>query len=133
MLNQRYSIQISRVIDGDTIQGTIQLPWAISMSNRIVRLLDYDAWETRHPASDDEIAKGLVAKTTLQGLIKQIPIAVIETGLRSFDDFGRVLGRLILINEKGVELNIADYMKQNGHTKIKIAKFDPSFPIDGEI
>jgi len=132
----RYPIRISRVLDGDTVQSTILMPWGLGLVDRFVRLLDYDAWEIHRRRggqviSDAEIAKGLVAKQALTDLCAKATSASVERGPRDFDDFGRVLGRLFLTTPDG-EINVAEWMTAHGHTRppVQTAAIDVWQPYD---
>jgi len=118
----RYPIRISRVLDGDTAESTILLPWGSGLIDRITRFLDYDAWETRkrrgeQVITDEEIKKGLIAKQALTDLYSKAKYASVERGPRDFDDFGRVLARLFVVGYDGIEIEVSNYMIKNGHDR----------------
>ena len=98
----QYKFKVLKVIDGDTVDGTIDLGFGILLKERI-RLLGIDAPEIRLQKSiknkKDRLAekqKGLQAKKRLKELLshgsKQPEGLLIETILDKKGKFGRVLG-----------------------------------------
>lgn len=97
-----YKFKLSKVIDGDTVDGIIDLGFGIFLSER-VRLLGIDAPETRMQSSitdyDERLAekkRGLAAKSRLLELLKvgakQPEGLIIKTELLKRGKYGRVLG-----------------------------------------
>jgi|TARA_Y100000289_G_scaffold62654_1_gene72133 micrococcal nuclease len=98
----QYSFSFTKVIDGDTVDGVIDLGFGISLKERI-RLAGIDAPEIRLQKSikdKEERAKekqrGLDAKKRLQELLiygsKQPEGLLIETFLDKKGKYGRILG-----------------------------------------
>jgi len=98
----QYHFQFSRVIDGDTVDGIIDLGFGISLHERI-RLAGIDAPEIRLQRSikdkKERIAekeRGLKAKARLKELLvfgsQQPEGLIIETFLDKKGKYGRVLG-----------------------------------------
>jgi micrococcal nuclease len=98
----QYKFKVLKVIDGDTVDGIIDLGFGILLKERI-RLLGIDAPEIRLQKSiknkKDRLAekqKGLQAKKRLKELLshgsKQPEGLLIETILDKKGKFGRVLG-----------------------------------------
>lgn len=96
-----YKCVVNRVVDGDTIDVTIDLGFRLYHSVR-VRMLDYDAPETWRPSSEEERVLGEAATIHLKGLIGEGKVYLIKTELDGRDRYGRVLGRLFA---NGVNLN----------------------------
>jgi len=120
--DNKYSIRVKEVVDGDTIKADIKLPFSIIIENQVVRLLDYDAWECKHRTgkviTPEEIVKGLAAKAALNALINSAERIYIELDIkREHDDFGRVLARLFLVDKSGMLIEVSKYMKDNGHDR----------------
>lgn len=97
-----YKFKLVRVIDGDTVDGIIDLGFGVSLKER-VRLAGINAPETRLQKSikdkKDRIAekqKGLEAKRRLNELLihgaKQPEGLIIQTFLDKKGKYGRVLG-----------------------------------------
>lgn len=98
----QYHFTFTRVIDGDTVDGVIDLGFGVSLKERI-RLYGINAPETRLQSSIkdkqkriEEKQKGLVAKKRLIELLKhgasQPEGLLIETFLDKKGKYGRVLG-----------------------------------------
>jgi len=97
-----YKFKFSRVIDGDTVDGVIDLGFGVSLKERI-RLIGINAPETRLQKSIKdpkeraaEKEKGLKAKARLKALLKegsdQPEGLYIKTFLDKKGKYGRVLG-----------------------------------------
>ena len=103
-----YSINLIKVIDGDTVIADIDLGFDIVLKSQIVRLNNIDAPEIH---SDDEIEKkqGLISKQKLTELIinKSI-ILFVEKNYK--DKYGRILGTIFVAT-----ININDYLIQNNY------------------
>ena len=116
-----YNFKLSRVVDGDTVDGTIDLGFDIQVKKRI-RMVGIDAPETRLQrkilsVADREKEKqlGLLAKAKLKELLKGQRITI-RTQLDKTGKFGRVLGVLIT-HETEAPLNINNYMVLNGYAQ----------------
>tara|TARA_R110000824_G_scaffold96036_2_gene230478 strand:- start:17 stop:382 length:366 start_codon:yes stop_codon:yes gene_type:complete len=116
-----YKFKLSRVVDGDTVDGTIDLGFDIYVKKRI-RMVGIDAPETRLQrkilsVADREKEKqlGLLAKAKLKELLKGQTITI-KTQLDKTGKFGRVLGTL-MTHETEAPLNINNYMVLNGYAQ----------------
>ena len=76
-------ITVDRIVDGDTLVGTIHLPYEVDLRNQEIRALGYDAWESRHvqrtgsaSISDEELAKGKAAREFFASLIHSGPVFI---------------------------------------------------------
>jgi len=109
-----YRIEVTRVIDGDTVDCIIDLGFKISTKYRI-RLAGIDTPETRTTNAEEKIY-GFEAKVRLQELLSQGTIILKSHGLGKF---GRVLGTLYVdevdINQRlmmrGLLLNIREVLE----------------------
>lgn len=117
----QYKFKLSTVVDGDTVDGTIDLGFGIFVKKRI-RMLGIDAPETRLQRSiksiddrDKEKQLGLLAKAKLKELLKGKEITI-QTKLDKTGKFGRVLGTLV-VNNGDTELNINEFMVTNGYAR----------------
>ena len=106
-----YKIEkINRVIDGDTIDVTINLGFDITITHR-VRLKDIDAAEIR-TLNLDEKKKGFIAKEWLERELSREGEWIIETYKE--DKYGRYLGTLfcvgdpVTVNERMINEGIAE-------------------------
>jgi len=101
-----YQIEVTRVIDGDTVDCIIDLGFKISTKYRI-RLAGIDTPETRTTNAEEKIY-GFEAKTRLQELLSQGTIILKSHGLGKF---GRVLGTLYVgdvdINQRLIDEGFA--------------------------
>ena len=101
-----YSCTVERVVDGDTIDVTLDLGFSVSYKSR-VRLYGIDTPESR-TRNKDEKARGKLASAFLSKAIEIADQVVIRTELKdSRGKFGRVLGTVVCdgkdINEAMVE------------------------------
>jgi len=113
-----YSCQVTRVVDGDTIDADLDLGFNIHHKCR-VRLYGIDTPESR-TRDKDEKARGKLAAKFLEDAISNGNQTLIQTKLKdSKGKFGRVLGSVIVdgidINKKMVENYMA--VKYEGQSK----------------
>ena len=118
-----YKCTIDRVVDGDTIDATIDLGFSVLYKSR-VRLYGIDTPESR-TRDKDEKARGLLAKKFLQEQIDSGDSICLQTKMKdSRGKFGRVLASVIVddvnINELMVEKNHA--VTYYGQSKDEIKK-----------
>lgn len=116
-----YGFKLDRVVDGDTVDGTIDLGFGISVKKRI-RLLGINAPETRLQRKIKDEAKrlaekelGLRAKDKLSDMLHNQKI-IIQTKLDKTGKFGRVLGTL-LIEQPEEKLNINEFLLSKGYVR----------------
>ena len=103
--------QITRVIDGDTIDADIDLGFDISLSKRI-RLAAVDTPESR-TADANEKKYGLESKEWLKHKVENAKNILIKTELPdSTEKYGRIIGHLF-INDQEKSLN--DQMITEGY------------------
>ena len=105
-----YSCQVTRVVDGDTIDVVLDLGFSILHKCR-VRLYGIDTPESRTRDKDEKV-RGKLASKFLQNAIDIGNKVVIETKLKdSKGKFGRVLGNVIIdgvnINQKMIDNYLA--------------------------
>jgi micrococcal nuclease len=92
----QYKIKkINKIIDGDTLDISIDLGFSITLNQR-VRLKGIDAAETR-TLDLKEKAEGLVAKLWLEEELSREGEWIIETTKE--DKYGRILGTLYLVGD----------------------------------
>ena len=107
-----YKIFVTRVIDGDTIDATIDLGFDLKLNKRI-RLHGIDTPETR-TRDKQEKKLGLAAKAHLVDIVEQNDKILY---LKSMDKgkFGRCVG--ILFEKDFYDESINDRMITEGHAK----------------
>jgi len=117
-----YVKQVTKVVDGDTIDVVIDLGFDISFNTR-VRLAGIDTPESR-TRDLTEKALGLESKKYLADRLKNAKNIVIKTEkINSTEKFGRVLGWLY-VNGEGNSINVEMINKGYawgylGDTKVK--------------
>jgi micrococcal nuclease len=95
-----YCCQVTRVIDGDTVDANIDLGFDISYFSRI-RLFGIDTPESRTRNKDEKL-RGLLAKDYIVKALATGKQVVVKTALEKKGKYGRVLGSLIV---DGLDLN----------------------------
>ena len=104
-----YGCKVERVVDGDTVDVTLDLGFDIVYKSR-VRLYGIDTPESR-TRNLDEKARGKLAKSFLEDAINNGKKVVIQTKLKdSRGKFGRVLGDIVVDG-----ININQSMVDNFH------------------
>jgi len=100
--------KVKRVIDGDTIEATIDLGFSI-FHNITIRLLGIDSPETRTKDLEEK-AKGLEAKDFLRIYMDDNKDSFMTLHSMELDSFGRSLGDVFIDGE-----NLSNLMLGNGH------------------
>lgn len=105
--------QITKVVDGDTIDADIDLGFDISLTKRI-RLAGVDTPESR-TADANEKKYGLESKEWLKHKVENAKNILIKTELPdSTEKYGRIIGHLF-INDQETSLN--DQMVVEGYAQ----------------
>lgn len=126
-VSNRMEVRVLSVIDGDTY-------WVEPVDNRmLVRLANADTWESRRvrragfgPISDEEIAKGRVAKGAVEALLSSGRVYLDTKPSKdgeaiSRDSFGRVLGTVKVYQIGDSRLvDVGQWLSANGHTRLPI-------------
>jgi micrococcal nuclease len=89
----KYRAKLRRVVDGDTVDVTIDLGFSIYYDCRI-RLKGINAPESRTKDLKEK-AKGIAAKERLQELLESDEL-IIRTHLDETGKYGRVLGKIYI-------------------------------------
>jgi micrococcal nuclease len=117
MSNRTYRCKITRVVDGDTVDASIDLGFKIMYADRI-RLMGLDTPESR-TANKREKALGLEAKVRLKELLAQAPTGkrgakwvTLETTKQGTGKFGRILGTLYV-----GDVNVNQALVDEGHAR----------------
>jgi endonuclease YncB( thermonuclease family) len=92
-----------RVIDGDTIVGDVELPFAVTLHQQHVRFLGVDAWEI-HGAQKP---KGELARQYTLAAVAAGDVYLEPAGDGARDDFGRLLARIVIVMADGTVRDLA--------------------------
>ena len=117
MIKCKYRCKVSRVIDGDTVDATIDLGFKIMYADRI-RLLGLDTPESRTRNLREKVL-GKAAKARLKALLASAPAGKRGAkwiGLETYKDgtgkFGRILGTLHV-----GDVNVNETLVDEGHAR----------------
>ena len=109
-----YFCKVNRVVDGDTIDVTVDLGFDIHHSAR-VRMMGIDTPESQ-TRNLEEKAVGLASKARLKELLKGQKIKI-ETSKEGKGKFGRILADVIVCNKDGTEINCNQRLIEEGHAR----------------
>ena len=114
-----YKCKVKKVVDGDTVDVTIDLGFDIAYSSR-VRLYGIDTPESR-TRDKDEKARGLMSKDFLVKELSKGDV-VIKTKKDKIGKFGRILGELYVndININQMMIHGFYAVAYNGQSKEEI-------------
>ena len=115
-------VTVEQVHDGDTLAGTIHLPYGVDLARRTIRAAGYDAWEvtkTRQTVdvTDQEIVRGKQARDDFAALVRLGQLYVEDSGLR--DPYGRTSAVLWVKAADGSWIFVAAWMEEHGHLRAK--------------
>jgi micrococcal nuclease len=105
-----YSIEVLKIVDGDTIDAEIDLGFDVKIKKRI-RFMGINAPETRTRDADEKV-KGLAAKERVKGLLEDATSITVKS--HGVGKFGRCLGELTL-TQAGKEINLNELLISEGH------------------
>ena len=103
-----YKCNITRVVDGDTVDAEIDCGFDIIFKARI-RLYGIDTPESR-TRDLDEKARGKLASQFIKDKIAEAKLVKVKTKLDKKGKFGRVLGSIIADDEDLNELMVKNYL-----------------------
>ena len=103
-----YKCNITRVVDGDTVDAEIDCGIDIIYKSRI-RLYGIDTPESR-TRDLDEKARGKLASQFIKDKIAEAKLVKVKTKLDKKGKFGRVLGSIIADDEDLNELMVKNYL-----------------------
>jgi endonuclease YncB( thermonuclease family) len=112
-----YRFVCTRVVDGDTVDGRIDLGFRLGMDTR-VRLAGYDAPETWRPASVQEGEAGALVTEYLAQLLEGKELLLQSQKL---DLYNRSIGELLADGES-VNAAVMGFIKEN---QLEKARFRP--------
>ena len=105
--------EIVRVIDGDTVDVIIDLGFYLSARKRI-RFLNIDTYEVRGGTAETK-ALGKAAKARLEELLATPDSTVyIRTEMDDTGKYGRLLGRLFVMQDSGLVIDINYVLLEEG-------------------
>ena len=109
-----YFCKIQRVVDGDTVDISVNLGFDI-WHNARVRMMGIDTPESR-TRNLEEKALGLASKARLKELLKgkKVKIVCSKDGKGKF---GRILADVVTIDKEGNEININNRLIEEGHAR----------------
>ena len=110
-----YNAILERVIDGDTIDVTLDLGFSCFLHKQRVRLAGIDTPESR-TRNLEEKALGLASKARLKELLKGQKVKI-ETSKEGKGKFGRILADVIVCNKDGTEINCNKQLIEEGHAR----------------
>lgn len=96
-----YSADVTKVVDGDTIEVDIDLGFGVWHCNQRVRLNGIDTPESR-TADKEEKVRGELSKKKLKELIEKKTVKI-TTAIDPNEKFGRILGTIV--TEDGINVN----------------------------
>jgi len=110
-----YRAKLDRVVDGDTIDALIDLGFNTHVKKRI-RFMGVDTWESR-TRDLEEKKKGLAAKKRTGELLTDVSSKPGYFRIKSHGvgKYGRVLGEVFILDDKGEQINVNDRLKEEGH------------------
>jgi len=103
-----YKCNITRVVDGDTVDAEIDCGFDIIFKSRI-RLYGIDTPESR-TRNLDEKARGKLASQFIKDKIAKAELVKVKTKLDKKGKFGRVLGSIIADDEDLNESMVKNYL-----------------------
>ena len=103
-----YKCNITRVVDGDTVDAEIDCGFDIIFKSRI-RLYGIDTPESR-TRDLDEKARGKLASQFIKDKIAEAKLVKVKTKLDKKGKFGRVLGSIIADDEDLNESMVKNYL-----------------------
>ena len=96
-----YSADVTKVVDGDTIEVDIDLGFGVWHCSQRVRLNGIDTPESR-TADKEEKVRGELSKKKLKELIEKKTVKI-TTAIDPNEKFGRILGTIV--TEDGINVN----------------------------
>lgn len=114
---REYSIEVVRVVDGDTIEADIQLGFGFQMRKAHIRLANANA-----PESNTDAGKAVKIWLSEQVLGRTCTLITDDKG--ETDKYGRVLGRVVLAGR-----DLGEALKASGRARGGPGRKDPPEPV----
>ena len=109
-----YYCKIERVVDGDTVDVSVDLGFDIHHKAR-VRMMGIDTPEKRTKNKAEKVL-GLASTARLKELLKGKKIKIV-TSKEGKGKFGRVLADVYAIDKEGNEINCNKQLIEEGHAR----------------
>ena len=109
-----YFCKIQRVVDGDTVDISVNLGFDI-WHNARVRMMGRDTPESR-TRNLEEKALGLASKARLKELLKGKKIKIV-CSKEGKGKFGRILADVHTIDKEGNDVNVNNQLIEEGHAR----------------
>jgi len=109
-----YFCKIQRVVDGDTVDISVNLGFDI-WHNARVRMMGIDTPESR-TRNLEEKALGLASKARLKELLKGKKIKIV-CSKEGKGKFGRILADVHTIDKEGNDVNVNNQLIEEGHAR----------------
>lgn len=114
--NYTYRAKLNRVIDGDTIDVTIDLGFDLSAVKRL-RFLDLDTNELRSRVVEERML-AQASKVRVQELLESADEIFVQTVMDSTGKYGRLLA-YVWYEKDGETICLNRQMVEEGHQKVK--------------
>ena len=108
-----YPCKIIKIVDGDTVDGDIDLGCGVWMRNQRIRMYGIDAPESR-TSNQTEKVYGVASKRFLEGMCDDKNGLVLRTHKDKKGKFGRILGELWRTTDYA-DQSINEYMIEKYH------------------
>ena len=109
-----YFCKIQRVVDGDTVDISVNLGFDI-WHNARVRMMGIDTPESR-TRNLEEKALGLASKARLKELLKGKKVKIV-CSKEGKGKFGRILADVHTIDKEGNDVNVNNRLIEEGHAR----------------
>ena len=109
-----YFCKIQRVVDGDTVDISVNLGFDI-WHNARVRMMGIDTPESR-TRNLEEKALGLASKARLKELLKGKKVKIV-CSKEGKGKFGRILADVHTIDKEGNDINVNNRLIEEGHAR----------------
>ena len=109
-----YMVKVTRVVDGDTIDVSVDLGFDI-WHNARVRMMGIDTPESR-TRNLEEKALGLASKARLKELLKGKKVKIV-CSKEGKGKFGRILADVHTIDKEGNDVNVNNQLIEEGHAR----------------
>ena len=115
-------VTVESVHDGDTLTGTINLPFGVDLPHKSIRAWGYDAPEITRVRrtvviTPEELQNGKKAQQALAGLIATGTLWIEEAPGKDIDPYDRIDARLWIRVKAGEWVDVAAWMREHGHTR----------------
>lgn len=110
-----YRVLVTRVVDGDTFEGTVDLGFYVK-TEQTFRLLGVDTPEIFHPKSKEEKELGMRAKEFVQNVMLGKTVEIIS---RKTGKYGRWLA-LVTVDYNGRKEDLAELLIEQKLTKADV-------------